>query len=167
MEKILVGKIIKPQGIKGELKVLPICDSPEILKNIKVFYIDGEEYSPISVRIADGVYLVLKGVADRNKAELFRDKNLFVDKEEIPIDENKWFISDIISCKIFDDSGDFIGTAKDVTTRGSTDFITAVCFSGKTVQFPFLKNLVLLVDIDGKKIVVSKDRFAEVAFYED
>ena len=119
------------------------------------------------MRIADGVYVVLKGVADRNKAELFRDKELFVDREEIPMPENKWFISDIISCKIFDENRDFIGTVKDVTTRGSTDFITAVQLSGKTVQFPFLKNLVNSVDIEGKKIVVFKNRFSEVAFYED
>ena len=167
MEKILIGKIIKPQGIKGELKVLPICDSPEVLKNVKVFYIDGEEFTPVSVRIADGVYVVFKGIADRNKAELFRDKELFVDRDEIPVPENKWFISDIISCKIFDENGNFIGTVKDVSTRGSTDFITAAGADCKTVQFPFLKDLVKSVDIEEKKIVVSKGRFEEVAFYED
>ena len=102
MDKILIGKIIKPQGIKGELKILPLCDSPEILKDIKSFYIDDEEYTPVSVRIADGVYIVFKGIADRNKAELFRDKNLYADKQDVPVEENKWFISDIISCKIFD-----------------------------------------------------------------
>ena len=167
MDKILIGMIIKPQGIKGELKILPLCDSPEILKDIKSFYIDDEEYTPVSVRIADGVFIVFKGIADGNKAELFRDKNLYADKQDVPVEENKWFISDIISCKIFDNTGNFIGTAKDVITRGSTDFIIAATLGGKTVQFPFLKKVVESVSISEKKIIVEKERFAEVAFYED
>ncbi len=167
MKKILIGKIIKPQGIKGELKVLPICDSAEVFKSIKKYYINDKEFTPVSVRIADGLYVVLYGIADRNTAEEMRNKLIYADKNDVPVDDEKWFISDIISCKIFDENGNFIGTVSDVSTRGSTDFFTAATPSEKTVQFPFLKKILKQVDVENKSVVVYKKSFDEVAYYED
>jgi 16S rRNA processing protein RimM len=167
MEKIIVGKVIKPQGIKGELKIIVLADTPEIFSFLEKVYIDNVEYKILSARIADGVYLVLKGIADRNQAELFRNKMLFVDREDIPLPDGRWFVTDIIGCEVSLDDGTLLGTVSDITTRGSTDIYTVDLKNGKAVVFPFLNDLVLSVSVEDKKIVLNKSRLAEVGYYED
>ncbi len=166
MDKILIGKIIKPQGIKGELKVLALTDTPEIFAGIKDVYIDGEEQKILSCRVADGVYISLKGVADRNAAEEMRNKDIFADKSQLPEEDGRWFISDILGCLVVLDDGGEVGTVMDVTSRGSTDIFTAVK-NGRSAMFPFLKELIVSVDLTKKRIVIKSKRFEEVVLYED
>ena len=83
-EKLTVASILKPQGILGEIKVKALTDSSEDLKGFKKIFIDGVEYSVLSVRAqGDFAYLGLKGIADRNAAELLRGKDIEVFRAEI------------------------------------------------------------------------------------
>ena len=50
MEKLTVATVLKPQGIRGELKVKALCDSAEDLKGLKRVYLSGVEYAVLSVR---------------------------------------------------------------------------------------------------------------------
>ena len=167
MNVILIGKAVKPQGIKGELKVLPLADSPEIFLDLKKVYIDGAEYKIVSARIADGVYIVLRGVADRNAAEVFRDKDIYADRQDVPVSPDRWFIADILGCAVCFENGEEIGHVTDIVKRGSTDIYTVAAPSGKAVTFPFLKSIIVKVDINGREITLKKDKFSEVALYED
>ena len=141
MKTIIIGKIIKPQGIKGEIKVLPIADSPDVFTSLGKVYIDSAEYKIISSRIADGVYLVLRGIADRNSAELLRDKLIYADREDIILPENRWFVADILGCSVFFEDGAELGKVTDITRRGSTDVYTVADTRGVSVSFPFLKRI--------------------------
>ena len=78
-EKITVATVLKPQGIRGEIKVKVLCDDAEVLKSFKSVLIDGEEIPVLAVRAqGDTAYIMLKGVADRNAAELLRDRKSVV-----------------------------------------------------------------------------------------
>lgn len=167
MNKIIVGKIVKPQGIKGELKVLPLADSPNIFNELNNVYVDGVEYKILSARISDSVYLVLKGIADRNQAELFRNKMIEANKSDIPLPKDRFFVEDILGCEVSLNNGALLGSVQDITTRGSTDVYTVLCSNGKNVMFPSVKNLIETVDIANKKIILFTERFKEVALYED
>lgn len=167
MEKIIIGKIVKPQGIRGELKVLSLVDSPEIFNQLKSVYIDEKEYKIIATRLGDGVYLSLYGLADRNQAELLRNKDVYALKKDIPVENDRWFVADILNCTVYLVDGTLIGSVNDVSTRGSTDIFTVKTPLGKTVMFPFLKKMIISVDISAKKILIESDVFNEVALYED
>ena len=97
-ENLIVGTILKPQGIRGELKVKPYTDSPEDFKEFKNLYLDGEKRRVLSVRVGDGmVFLGLSGVPDRNTAELLRGKNLELDRDEAPEpEEGRYYIVDLL-----------------------------------------------------------------------
>ena len=80
---LTIATILKPQGIRGEIKVRALTDSAENLKAFKTVYIDGAEYSVFSVRAQGDIgYLALKGIADRNAAELLRGKEITANREE-------------------------------------------------------------------------------------
>ena len=78
-----IGVIVKPQGIKGEVKVLPLTDSTQRFRGLKEVLIDGTACKILSVKIApDSVILAISGINDRNTAEAFRGKFLVVPRSE-------------------------------------------------------------------------------------
>ena len=168
MEQMLkIGVVVKPQGIKGELKVMPYVDDANRFKKLKQVVIDGVTYNVTGAKIGvDAVFLAIDTVTDRNAAELFRGKSLFVHRKDAIIPkENSFFIVDIIGCKIVTDTGEEIGKVTDVTSA-KTDIFTVDC-GGKIMRFPFLKDVLVKVEIENKLITVKEKRLKEIACYED
>lgn len=164
METMLpIGEILKPQGIRGEVKVLPYTDAAEDLQYYKTVYLDGEERRVLSFRMGDGaVFLGLYGVADRNAAELLRGKKLYVPRENLkPLDEGQYYIADLLGCAVVTDTGKALGTLAAVT-QAATDVYT-IRTAEKEILFPVADGVVLSVDVAEKKIIVSERRFFEVA----
>ena len=167
-EKFKVGLIVKPQGVKGEIKVQPLTDDILRFKKLKNVFINGVSHKVINVKIADGFcILLLSGVTDRDTAELFRGKYLEVKRENaLPLPEGRYFIADIIGCKVLFDDGTQLGEVIDVTSA-KTDIFTVKTVSNKTVRFPFLKELTISIDVQEKVIVLLRKRYLEVCCYED
>ena len=165
---IRIGLIVKPQGIRGEVKVQPLTDDINRYKNLKEVIIDDKNYRVTSTVIGGGtVFLSLFGVSDRNTAETFRGKYIYVTRENaIPLEEGRYFIFDIIGCNVLTDSGKEIGQVTDVFSS-RTDVFTVKCIDGRVLRFPFLKDLVTSVDVANKKIIVNGKRLLEVSCYEN
>ncbi len=164
MEKTLtVGIILKPQGIRGEVKVKPFTDCAEDFRAFKRIFLDGEEYKVLSVRTGGGcAYLGLRGVPDRNAAELLRNKEIVVLREEAPEPEaGTYYIADLLGSGIYTEEGELLGTLADVR-QAATDIYT-LAQGEKEVLFPAAKGVITAVSVEEKKITVDKKRFFEVA----
>ena len=78
-ETIVIGEILNPHGVRGEVKVKPLLDDAADMRHFKKVYIGGKEYKVLSCRAdAQAAYLALSGVADRDAAELLRGFKKFV-----------------------------------------------------------------------------------------
>ncbi len=164
---IEIGKIIKAQGIKGEVKLYCFLDDSSMLKNVGKLYIGTKSYAVDRIR-CDGAfcYILFEGVNDRNAAEALRNWTVYADKESVTVPQNRYFIDDLIDCVVCTDDGRVIGTVKNVLQYGAADVF--VCKNNDVeVSFPFLNDLVIGVNIDNKTIVVNSRRFDEVAVYDD
>jgi 16S rRNA processing protein RimM len=168
VETLKIGLIVKPQGIKGELKVQPLTDDINRFRKLKEVIIDDKTYKVLNTVIGGNVvFISINGVADRNVAESFRGKFLRVTRENaIPLEEGRYFVVDIIGCEVVTDKGQEVGKVIEVTSA-RTDVFTLTCPNGKIMRFPFLNDLVLSVDVQNKKITVSEKRLEEVSCYED
>ena len=167
-ETLKIGVIVKPQGIRGEVKVQPLTDDINRFKKLKEVIIDQKIYHVLNCVIGGGtVFLALSGISDRNTAETFRGKFLCVTRENaVPLEEGRYFIVDIIGCKVVTDSGNYVGQVTDVFSA-RTDIFTLKCEDGRIMRFPFLKDLVQKVDVQEKLITVGEKRLNEVSCYED
>ena len=173
-EYLRIGVVLKPQGIKGELKVLPLADDPEIYAKLKEVYLEGEKggYEKrallrANVR-ADALYCTLSGVEDRGSAEALRNRYICVDREHAGIPpKDRYFIVDFIGCSVWDSLGNPLGTLEDVIETGANDVYSIRSSEGKVFLVPALKKLLALVDIDQKQIVFDVEVLKEVALYED
>lgn len=164
MEQTLtVGEVLKPQGIRGELKIKPYTDSAQIFQKFTRVLIDGTEYKILSCRSGDGfVYLGLRGIADRNAAELLRAKLLVVPRSDVPaLPEGRYYIADLIGLEVRTQEGVFCGIVKDVLKNAADVYVLEK--EGKEILFPAAAGVVLTVDIERKLITVDEKRFRETA----
>ena len=163
MEFLTVATILKPQGIRGEVKVKVFLDDVEDLKEIKQVYISGEKYAVLNVRGAgDIAYVALRGVADRNAAEELRGKDIEALREDCPpLPEGRYYIGDLTGCKVVTPAGEEIGVVTSVTPA-RTDIFTLETPKGE-VSFAAAEGVILEVDIDEKILTVDKKRYKEVS----
>lgn len=169
MEKILkIGVAVKPQGVRGEIKVRPLTDDPERFKTLKTVLIDGNHVRVVSARVGGGdVFVSLDGVADRNAAEAYRGKFLCVERENaVPLAKDRYFIADLIGATVVNSEGVKMGSVYEIT-EGRTDVVWLKTDDGKTVSFPFLKKALENVDLNCGKITVNTKIFGEIACYAD
>ena len=164
--ELIVGEVLKPQGIRGEVKVKPFTDAAENFSAFKRVFLDGAEYKILRMRVGDGcVFLSLRGVPDRNAAELLRGKKVTVPRDEAPEPaEGTYYIADLLGCEIVTENGQRLGILKDIR-QAATDVYT-IDTGEKEVLFPAVGGLVLSVDVAGGKIVVDEKRYSEVAVLE-
>ena len=167
MERLTVGRIAKPQGVGGELKITPLTDDVNRFKSLKSVFVDGKDYSVKNVRISpNGVFLTIDGINDRNSAELLRNKDVEIDrKDAVRLDKDRYFIVDIISCEVFVGE-EKIGSLVDVLQYGSADVYVISTKKGRAM-IPAIKRILLDVDVQNKKIVLDKQAFEDLAVYEE
>ncbi len=168
IEKINVGFIVKPQGVKGELKVEPLTDDITRFKNLKKVYVEDKQYTVVSARVSGGVaFVCLSGVSDRNTAELFRNKYLVIDrKDAVELKENSYFVADLVGCKVYLGAEKLLGEVTEIIPN-RTDIFTVKTVSNKIVRFPFLLDVVVCVNVEDQKIILNEKRYFEVCLYED
>ena len=164
MDRLIIGEVLKPQGIRGELKVKTFTDFPEDVKEFGTVYIEDKPYKILSFRVGtDGAaYVGLRGVPDRNAAELLRGKKLEGERDDAPpLEEGQYYIVDIIGLSCETEEGEVLGTVKDITNIASD--VYTIEKAGKNILFPAVKGVVVKVDVANGKLIVNKTRFDEVA----
>ncbi|MBE7081451.1 MAG: 16S rRNA processing protein RimM [Clostridiales bacterium] len=167
-DTLKIGLVLKPQGIKGQLKVQPLTDDINRYKNLKEIIID-QKVHKVTGTIISGqtVFIDLFGVNDRDTAETFRGKFLHVKREDaIALEEGRYFVVDLIGCDVITKEQGVIGKIIDIFSS-RTDVITVKCSDGRILRFPFLKDLVEKVDIEKKQFIVLDKRLSEVSCYEN
>ncbi len=172
MDYIRIGLVLKPQGIRGEIKVSCLSDRLDRFMDLDyVFVEDKGKYTRYNVKGArlgdDCAFLFLEKIYDRDAAESLRNKYICVDREHaIKLPEGRYFIFDLVGCTVITDTGTVLGTLDEVMQPGANDVY--VVKNGKDeILIPAVKSFVLDIDVENKKITVKGDMLQEVAVYED
>ncbi len=159
---IKVGKVLKAQGIKGELKLSCLLDSPKMLMQVKQLYLSNNLHNVSKIR-SDGtfVFVQFSDILDRNTAELYRGWDVYCEKSLLQLPNGSYFVDDVIGCRVVLNDGNDVGEVVDILQYGAADVYVCKGKMGE-VSFPALKDLLISVDVDEKKIVLDKNRFEEV-----
>ena len=143
------GQIVSTHGVQGEVKILPWADGPEFLLKFKTFYLGGKPVAVQSARIHKGCVLAkLEGVDTPEQATLLRGKTVCVDRTGVRLPEGTVFIADLIGCCVLnDDTGEELGTLRDVLTLPSSD-VYVIGGAGKQYMIPAVKEFIRLIDVE-------------------
>jgi 16S rRNA processing protein RimM len=149
-----VGQIVNTHGIKGEVKVMCLTDNPENFKRYKKILIEDKWVNILGVKFQkDRVILKLEGIDDINTAEGYKTKYLSVPREEEPeLEEDTFYVMDIIGCTVCDTDGKDLGEVFDVIETKNNDVYWIK--EPKQLLIPVLRDIVLDVDIEDKKILI-------------
>jgi len=154
-----VGVIANTHGIRGEAKVFPTTEDPKRFEWLKEVLLDtGTEKIPLQVsrtRFFKNLVIVkFKGIDDINEMEKYKGYDLYVTRENaIPLQEDEYYIADILGAEVFTEGGGFFGILKDVLETGA-NLVYIVEHEGKEVLLPAIPDCVKEVDTENKRIVV-------------
>ena len=161
MEDLLqVGVITGTHGLKGEVKVYPTTDDKSRFMDLDdVIIIYGREEIPLKVEYCkffkQFVFVKFKGLDDINLVEQYKRCPIMVTRENaVPLEEDEYFITDLIGMTIVDDSGVTIGVLEHVIETGANDVYEVRLPDGGHILLPAIKECILDVDMEEKVILV-------------
>lgn len=160
---ITIGRVITPHGVRGDIRVYPITDFPERFLDMDHCYIDGKEYKITGARFHKYmVLLTLEGITDRDAAELLMQKIVQVRRSELKeLDDGRYYIFDIEGMAVYDTNDNELGTVAEVLQTGSNDVYVVKKDGVADLLLPAIKDVVLQIDIEHKKMVVNPPEWIE------
>ena len=153
---LVVGKITKAHGLRGEVTVLVLTEVESRFEPGSVLRLeDGRELTVAAVRPDRGRLLVtFEGYADRTAAEPLGGRYLFVPESDVPdLPEGAFWPHQLEGCEVATEAGRELGTIREVVLGVANDiWITGP--PEAEVLIPALKDVVVSVDIPGRRVVV-------------
>ena len=148
---IEAGEIVTTHGIKGDLKVLPWVDSPDILCEFDRCRIDGVEYTIESCRVQKTCNLLkLTGIDTVEQAQAMRGKTVELYREDI--DDEVIFAAELIGMDVFC-KGELLGKITDVLDYpGNSVYVVTGQYE---YMIPAVKQFILSTDLDANVMEVA------------
>lgn len=156
--KIAIGKIIAPQGVRGEVRLMPLTEFPERFKKLKIaLFDDGTSLKVESVRYHQQVVLLkFVGLDDRNAIEHLRNKLIVIERKDlIPLPEGHYHIFDIVGLMVYNESDECLGKITDLLQTGSNDVYVVEQKDKQPLLIPALKTVVRQIDLAAGKMIVK------------
>ena len=155
-----VGIITGTHGLKGEVKVFPTTDDKERFLDLDTVLIDtGKELIEKKVQYCkffkQFVFVKFEGLDDINDVEKYRGCSLWVTRENaVELDEDEYFVCDMIGLKVMTDDGEELGELADVIQTGANDVYAVKTKEGREVLLPAIADCVLNVNLEENTMTV-------------
>ena len=164
--RLAIAKITKPHGIKGEVRVTVLLDSPELFCRVKSAYLEDMNVRISARNAGDAAIGRIQNVLTRDDAELLRGKTLYVDREDADkLKENEYFVDDLVGLTLYAGERE-IGVITEIYKGGRTADVIEIN-GEKGVLLPYLKKLDARISLTDRTMILDEKAFEEVAVYAD
>ena len=160
MELIAIGRIAKPIGTRGEVKILPLTDEWRRYATLSAVWIGpdpahGEEKTVLSRRIdANQVILHLSGIESIEDVERIKDFYVFIQKKDvITLQKGTYFVDDVIGCEVVTEGQVSVGVVTDLFSLPAND-VWIVKKDSKEILIPAVKAIIRQVDLEHRRITI-------------
>ena len=156
-ESVVVGRVIKPTGLQGEIQIQVMTDSPDRYAIGGILFLDGVQrrIRRVSTMHKGKMNLKLDGIDDRDQADKLRDAVLTVTLDMVPEPPEGYFYHyQIVDMEVFTEEGENLGRIADILATGSND-VYVVRGDGGEVLVPALDEVILEVDVEKGRMTVS------------
>ena len=156
-EYLEAGKIVTTHGIRGEVKIMPYTDTPELLAEFDRLFIGknkDELYIERSRVFKSMVIAKIEGVDTPEAAEKLRNKLLYMHRDDLELDDDTYFIQDLIGLEVRDaDSGKVYGVIADVMQTGAND-VYVVKGEDRGYLVPAIADVVITTDVENGAMTI-------------
>ena len=160
MEDLLkVGVITTTHGVRGEVKVFPTTDAERFMELEYVILDTGRGKRELTIQnvkfFKNLVILKFEGIDNINDIEKYKGKELWVPREEAQeLDEDEYYIGDLIGMDVLLEDGTRFGSLKDVMETGANDVYVVETEEGKEVLLPAIHDCIMDVDIEKNAMTI-------------
>lgn len=155
--------VVKPVGLRGELRVRPMTDNPERFSEggvVRTESADGTERVLVIARVSDepkGTFRVaFEGVDSVEEADSLRGRELFVHESDVPpLPEGEYYYFQIIGLSVYTQGGKLLGKVTDIFAAGEKD-VYVVKGGGKEYLIPVTDDAVDVIDVPGGRILLKR-----------
>jgi len=150
--KYLIGKILKPRGLKGELKVQILTNLTHAFEGLKKVYLGKTAFEVEKSSVQNAfAYIKLKSFDTIESVEDFRNAKVYVTKSILKLEADDILQDDLVGFEIVNQKGKKIGDVVAIESFGERVVLNSDKFS-----FPYEDDFVVETDIDGRKITVRE-----------
>lgn len=151
----MIGEIIKPHGVRGELRVEPYTSVVERFEWLEHVYVGNppQRVGVDTVRYHQGqVLLKLSGDDTRDAAEARRGLQLYVPEDEaIPLGDDEYFLHDLIGLAVVDEQGAALGTLTEVLETGANN-VFVVQSESSELLLPDIPDVIIDIDFELRQL---------------
>lgn len=158
---VAIGRILKPRGFIGEVKVMPMTDFPDRFKKLEYAWIEIPEGKPKRFRVENvkmlDRFLAIKfeGIDSLPQAELLREGFICIEKKELyPLPEGSYYVFDVIGMEVETVDGRKLGVVSDIINLPAHDIYVVNGPDGK-IQIPAVRAMIQQVDMASRKMLVD------------
>ena len=160
MDLLEVGKIVNTHGLRGEVKVVPWTDYPEVFEDIETVYIkkksDFERLDIAGIKYQKNNLIIrFAQLKDINEAEKYKNRVLYAERASLgELPEGVYYIADLIGLDVVKEDGEKVCVISDVLYTGSNDIYEVKREGQKNLLLPVIDDVVLNIDVENKKVTV-------------
>jgi 16S rRNA processing protein RimM len=161
---LLLGEVLRPHGIRGELRIRLLTDYPERIAQLETIYLadDPEPQKPAPYKVAgmrrNGEFglLKLRGIDDRDQAERLRGLYVLVDMQHaVPLEEGEFYLYQLLGLRVETNAGEALGTLVDVLETGANDVYIVDSPRYGEVLIPVTDETIVQTDIEAGVVTVQ------------
>lgn len=157
---LLVGKVIRPHGLEGLLRIRSYARSENSFMDAGTLYlrsVSGEIHTHVvsSVRPHKNIFLMkLEGLESIHDAEKFRDADIFISKETLTREEGEFFWFELLGLEVYLDTGEHLGSISQIISAGCNDVYVVKKETNETL-IPATYEVVKDIDLENGKMIIS------------
>lgn len=149
---LVVGKLHRQHGVKGEMVMEVMTDFPERLRRGLPVFI-GPEHTPhvLSSRRKhnEGLLVAFQGITDREASTVLRNQLIYVRADQLPpLPEGDYYHHQVLGLRVFSETGAYLGIVSEILETGSNDVYVIEPESGPELLLPALESVILSVNLE-------------------
>jgi len=168
MSKVCIGQIVNVHGLKGMVKIRPYLTNPMDIGHFgPLTDKDGHRSFDVKPQSPKGDFVLafIKGVTDRTAAEKMKGQYLYIERNQLPNNQNGFYYCDLIGMRVLE-SGKEFGVVENVQNYGAGDILEIKTLKGRVFSFDFSKATFPRVDLSAREMDIVVPKGMEVA-HED
>ena len=164
MQKVVLGQIVAPHGVRGDLRIMPLTSNIRLFTDMDYLLLpDDRRLHIVKARPHKNVMLVtVKEITSAEAAETLRGQKVSVYREDMPeLPEGRYYVGDLIGLPVLDEEGRQVGVFRDVLQTGSRDVYVIPPPEGKDILVANIPENIREIDLPNGRIIVRLPEWDE------
>ena len=157
--RVAVGEINSPWGIKGHVKVTPLTSKPERLQPKQQVFVGDLALTITDAKIVGKIPVVqFSSFTTRNSVESLKGSLIEILEKDLPkLPENIFYIHDIVGLTVFTDDDEVVGEIIEVLQTGANDVYVIRPTNGKDVLIPAVESVIVAIKIEDESLIIRSN----------